>query len=194
MRVGWDVSHLEFTITDYYYFGKLQRFLSKAGLQVAEVPEFTQLVDYDVIVFNYPEQPFTDEEIGLIRHWVHDGKSVIFAGYYKDEDHVGTNINQVAHKFGLSLDLADKQDPTSDDPYYFNVVTKGGLRGVFPCSDTVSGGEPVGMSSVGPVISEVRFGKGRFVLLGSCVFWDSFSLYLKDNAEIALRLLTDKDL
>ncbi|WP_018963076.1 hypothetical protein [Coprothermobacter platensis] len=189
MRVGWDISHLEFTVTDYYYFGKLNMFLQRNGFVVEEVGDFNQLSSFDTIVFNYPEVAFNDIEIGNIRQWAEAGKNIIFAGYYKNEDGVGSNINKVTQHFGLRMKLEEPQDPTSEDPYFLNVKSRSGLEGVFPCSDIVEGGEALLTSAVGTTACKIDVGKGKIVLLGSCVFWDSFSLPLKQNSAITSCLL-----
>jgi len=66
MKIGWDTSHLEFTIADYYYFGKLSDLLLNSGFLVDEVKDFDTLNRYDTIVFNYPEKPFNDAEVNKI--------------------------------------------------------------------------------------------------------------------------------
>jgi len=151
MKIGWDTSHLEFTIADYYYFGKLSDLLLNSGFLVDEVKDFDTLNRYDTIVFNYPEKPFNDAEVNKIDSWVRQGKVVIFAGYYKNEDGVGENINGITKHFGLTLNLSEALDQSSEDPYFVNVVSRTGLRGVFPCTDTVSGGEAILTSKVGNV-------------------------------------------
>jgi len=194
MKIGWDTSHLEFTIADYYYFGKLSDLLLNSGFLVDEVKDFDTLNRYDTIVFNYPEKPFNDAEVNKIDSWVRQGKVVIFAGYYKNEDGVGENINGITKHFGLTLNLSEALDQSSEDPYFVNVLSRTGLRGVFPCTDTVSGGEAILTSKVGNVGCQIKLGMGKLVLLGSCVFWDSFSLHLADNATIATKLLAGEEI
>ncbi|HHY43614.1 MAG TPA: hypothetical protein GX508_02075 [Coprothermobacter sp.] len=193
MKIGWDISHLEFTITDYYYYGKLSHFLKECGFIVSEVKDFESLGHYDTIVFNYPEKAFSDLEVHQIESWVSKGKIVVFAGYYKNEDGVGEIINSVTKHFGLTMNLNETLDHSSEDPYFVNVVSRNGLKGVFPCTDTVSGSEVILTSSVGHVGSQVRVGTGKIILLGTCVFWDSFSLHLADNATIAKRILAGEE-
>jgi hypothetical protein len=194
VTIGWDVSHLEFIISDYYYFGKLNKFLADEGFTVQEVEAYDDLRYFDTIVFNYPELSFSESEVNQIFTWLEEGKTIIFAGYYKNEDGVGENINRVIERFGMRMNLEEPMDFTSDDPYYVHVTTRTGLKGIFPCTDTVSGGEPILFSSVGDVGTQVKVGKGKIITLGSCVFWDSFSLALGDNAHITKLILSGLEL
>jgi hypothetical protein len=46
-RVGWSITHQEFTITDYYYFSILQREAEKHNIIIEEVDRWEKLKDYE---------------------------------------------------------------------------------------------------------------------------------------------------
>jgi len=83
IRVGWSITHQEFTITDYYYFSILQKEAERAGIVIEEISDWSSLEKYDTLVFNYPEKPFTEAEGRWIEKLVWErGKKVILLGYY----------------------------------------------------------------------------------------------------------------
>ena len=61
-RVAWSITHQEITITDYYYFYLLQKEAEKRGLIKHEVAKWEKLIEYDTIVYTYPEIPFSEKE------------------------------------------------------------------------------------------------------------------------------------
>lgn len=217
MAVAWDYTHQEFTITDHYFFSTLQRECAREGIQVDEVRDWRRLGEYEVIVFNYPERPFTDREVEEVAQLVEEeGKRVILLGYYKNEDGVADACNSLAARFGLHLNpdvVLDGSSNHQDDPYF--VVTSRvyrfnqGIRKVLlPCTSSVrltSGrGEPLieaeptarSDKAFPPILaasyrSRDRRGgsRGEFILLGTCVFWSNHSIDLYDNRELALNLL-----
>ena len=77
IRIGWDISHREFTIRDYYYFSKLYDTLISLGAVVEELMDIRNINGYDIVVFNYPEEPFNNEERRIIRKFVEQGGRVI---------------------------------------------------------------------------------------------------------------------
>ena len=71
-------------------------------------------------------------------------------------------------------------------------------RVLFPCSASIGihgdSGRPIvlkeGISSKRTVIAaEVRVGEGRFILLGTCVFWDNFAIKKYSNLGFSLNFL-----
>jgi len=46
-RVGWSITHQEFTITDYYYFSVLQKKAPEFNLAIDEVDDWEKLSSYD---------------------------------------------------------------------------------------------------------------------------------------------------
>jgi len=217
MTVAWDYTHLEFTITDHYFFSVLQGECAKEGIQVDEVRDWRKLREYEVIVFNYPERPFTDREVEEVAQLVEEGgKRVILLGYYKNEDGVADACNSLAARFGLHLNpdvVLDEGSNHRGDPYF--VVTsrvlrfsRGVGRVLLPCTSSVGlipgRGEPLieaeptarSDKDFPPILAaSYRSGAsgGEFILFGTCVFWSNHSINLYDNRELALNLLRTPD-
>ncbi|MGE5445395.1 MAG: hypothetical protein ACM3SR_12475 [Ignavibacteriales bacterium] len=208
VKIGWDISHLEFTIEDHYYFSILKSSLKESGAAVKEVDSFKDITGYDVTVLNYPEKTFTKEEIKLVREYLHKGRRVIAAGYYNNEDNIAGCINSLSSHFGLSLNgdkVRDKSNNDEGDDLL--VVTKRVLsyndsveRVLFPCSASINiqkdFGKPIviGEDSSRPrkktvIGAEAQVGKGKFILLGTCVFWDNFAIRKYSNLRFSLNLL-----
>ncbi len=74
MRVAWSATHQEFLLSDGYYFSGLYKELSKRGVLIEEVEDFDRLFEYDVIIFNYPENPFEQEERERIKKSLQEDK------------------------------------------------------------------------------------------------------------------------
>ncbi len=187
MRIGWDASHGEFLITDYYYFSKLKRLAEEEGIKIDAVAKYSRLEKYDVIVFNYPEVRFKTSEIKMLRRWIRNGKNVIFAGYYNDFDDVNTNINRVLSKVGIDIKL--NNDIVRDEPYYkdqnFPIAEYNGLKVVMPCSSSVEG-EAILKTKKYCLAAK----QSEVIVIGTCVFWDNYSIELFNNKEFSLMLLS----
>ena len=215
-RVGWSITHQEFTVTDYYYFSVLQKKSEEFGLEIDEVDEWEKLYTYDTIVFNYPEIPFTEEEVKFIQDLVENkGKKVILLGYYKNEDRIADTCNTLAKAFGMELngdEVTDDVNNHNGDPY-FVVTTKirrykeGVEKILMPCTASikplmpdikvVARGEDTSLSNQGNytlLIAEHFAPKsgGYFCLAGTCVFWDNYSIELYDNLKFSMNLLHHK--
>ncbi len=211
-KIAWDIHHQEFTIEDHYYFSTLKLLLKNAGAEVNETVSLSEVEHYDVIVFNYPERAFTDSEGKHVREVVFSGKKAIACGYYKNEDNVASCINSLSLHFGLFLNSDEVKDEVSNDgkdPLF--VVTTRVLsydatvkRVVLPCTGSIKIekslgkpiilGEPSAYSSSGSdreVIlgAETIAGEGKFILIGTCVFWDNFSIKKYNNLDFSLNLL-----
>ncbi|MCS7083973.1 MAG: hypothetical protein NZL90_03175, partial [Aquificaceae bacterium] len=63
VKVGWSITHQEFTISDYYYFSILQKEALKQNIIIDEVSDWKSLENYHTIVFNYPEIAFSENEV-----------------------------------------------------------------------------------------------------------------------------------
>ncbi len=222
VRVGWSITHQEFTITDYYYFSILQKEAQKAGIDIEEVDDWNRLREYDTIVFNYPEIPFTEEEAKEVERWVwEDGKKVILLGYYKNEDHIAETCNSLARRFGMELNPDEVTDEESnhEGDKYFVVTSKirrynkndrnevnvekillpctASIRPIMPDIKIVARAEDTAVSSEGNytlLIAEqiAPPSGGYFCLAGTCVFWDNYSISLYDNLNFSLNLLRHK--
>ncbi len=215
-RVGWSITHQEFTVTDYYYFSVLQKKAPEFGLEIDEVSEWEKLSSYDTVVFNYPEIPFTEEEVKFIQDLVENkGKKVILLGYYKNEDRIADTCNTLARAFGMELngdEVTDEVNNHKGDPY-FVVTTKirrykdGVEKVLLPCTASIKPlmpdikvvvrGEDTSLSNQGNytlLIAEHFAPKsgGYFCLAGTCVFWDNYSIELYDNLKFSMNLLYHK--
>ncbi|NPA33277.1 MAG: ThuA domain-containing protein [Aquificae bacterium] len=219
VKVGWDITHQEFTITDYYYFSILQREAQKAGIEIDEVDDWESLNKYDVIVLNYPEIPFTQEEVKDVQRWVQkDGKKVILAGYYKNEDKIADTCNTLARAFGMELNPDEVTDEVNNHKgdKYFVVTSKirrynkneknevnvhkimlacgASIKPIMPDIKVVARGEDTARSNMGnyPLLIAEQLhpqSGGYFCLAGTCVFWDNYSITLYDNLNFSLNLL-----
>ncbi len=222
VRVGWDITHQEFTITDYYYFSILQREAEKVGIEIEEVDDWGKIENYDVIVFNYPEVPFTEEEGRWVEKLVWEkGKKVILLGYYKNEDRIADTCNTLARRFGMELnpdEVTDEKNNHGGDKYFvvtskirrYNKSEKNevnvkkivlactaSIRPIMPDTKIVVRAEDTAVSSQGNytlLIAEqiAPPSGGYFCLAGTCVFWDNYSITLYDNLNFALNMLRHK--
>jgi len=210
-KVAWDYTHQEFTITDYYYFSILQKVCRENGIEVDEVTDWSKLPDYDVVVFNYPEIAFTEKEVEDVKRLVESGKRVIILGYYKNEDNIADTVNSLATAFGLKMngdEVTDKVNNHNNDPYF--VVTSkiyryndGVNKLMLACTPSITlegentevviEGEETAVSNQGnkPILGALyrHPDGGEFIVIGTCVFWDNYSIELYDNKRFALNLL-----
>ncbi|MGB9859839.1 MAG: hypothetical protein ACPLQP_07910 [Moorellaceae bacterium] len=216
VRIAWSSSHQEFLISDSYYFSDLAQECRKHHIVIEEVSEFDRLFSYEAIVFNYPEQPFTGAEIEVIKTAVlRDKKRVLLAAHFQNKDNVARICSQLARHFGLLVledGVFDPENHMRDDPFLIITTEVGayndGVRQVvFPYSAPLELLEPAkivlksmktattGHGQISPVLAAEKTypGGGSFVLLGSCVFWDNFSLSQADNLRFALNLLKGPD-
>ncbi len=208
IKIGWDISHLEFTIEDHYYFSILKSSIKEAGAAVEEVDSFIDITDYDVVVLNYPEKPFTRGEAALVKKYLEVGNKVIVGGYYNNEDKVADNINSLSSHFGLFLSSDKVRDKSSNDNGDdLLVVTSRVLsykdsvkKVLFPCVSSIN----LQSAYAIPIVllenfmspkretvigAEAQVGKGKFILIGTCVFWDNFAIKKYANLRFSLNLL-----
>ncbi|HEY7535479.1 MAG TPA: hypothetical protein VH878_05995 [Thermodesulfobacteriota bacterium] len=208
IKIAWDVSHLEFTIEDHYYFSILKSSIKDAGGVVKEVDSLKDIKGYDVVVLNYPEKPFTKGEAALLKQNLQKGKKVIVCGYYNNEDKIADTINSLSSNFGFFLrsdKVMDKSSNENSDDLL--VVTSRVLsyndsvkRVLFPCSASVKMNtglarpivlleNPPGSKNSAVIGAETQVGEGKFILLGTCVFWDNFAINKYSNLRFSLNLL-----
>jgi len=213
MKVGWDVSHMEFTITDHYYFSKLRKLLAREGVNVVTLESLDNIEDFDVIVLNYPEKQFSKDEKDRLIKFVENGGRLIALGYYKNEDGVSGVLNDIAKEFGMKIlndVVLDEENNVNGDPYFpvtsrVADILNGIKKVVLPCSapiliDREKGrilitGEKTSKSELNTstIMAGVsKKGKGEFILIGTCVFWDNYSIDLYDNSKLAIWLLKYK--
>lgn len=210
VKIGWDISHLEFTIEDHYYFSILKSSLKESGAVVKEVDSFKDITRYDVTVLNYPEKTFTKDEAKLMREYLYEGRRVIAAGYYNNEDNIAGCINSLSSHFGLSLNRDKVRDKSNNDEGDDLLVVTSKIfsyndsvsRILFPCPASIN----IHAASGRPIIctknslhsrkktvigAEAQVGKGKFILLGTCVFWDNFAIRKYSNLRFSLNLLLE---
>ncbi len=213
-KIGWSASHREFIVSDHYYFSHLENLLQKNGYQLEEVEDFSRLGDYDVIVFNYPEDPFSDMEMNLMKEWLKDGKKIIYTSYYKDEDNVSDVLNDFLKDFGFYF----RRDIVKDAVNNYNgdelfVVTSNVdeklsrdiEKVLLPCSASIKivdgdvvplvRAEETATSSSGVAGSELvlvaskKAGNGEIIAVGTAVFWDNYSIDKFSNKNFILRMI-----
>lgn len=61
------------------------------------------LDDCDVLILKTPTKPYTDEEVEVICHYVEEGGGLYLIGDHTNVFGTGSNLNQVAERFGLSF-------------------------------------------------------------------------------------------
>ncbi|MEN3033647.1 MAG: hypothetical protein ABDH18_01490 [Aquificaceae bacterium] len=220
VRVGWSITHQEFTITDYYYFSILQKEASRQNILIEEVSDWKSLENYSTIVFNYPEMPFSEREVKDVERWVYElGKKVILLGYYKNEDNIANNCNTLARAFGMELnsdEVTDDKSNHNNEPYFivtskirrYNKDEKNkvsvksillpccaSIKPLMPDIKIVARAEDSAISNQGNytlLIAEhiASQSGGYFCLAGTCVFWDNYSITLYDNLAFSLQMLS----
>lgn len=221
-KVGWSITHQEFTVTDYYYFSKIEKEAPKHGIIIEEVDNWDKLVNYDTIVFNYPEIPFTDKEVKDVDKWVREyGKKVILLGYYKNEDHIADTCNTLAKNFGMILnsdEVVDEINNHDKDKYFIKTskirrynTTKDNeinvkkivlpctcsIKSLMPDIKVVARAEETAKSNQDNDVLLIAdyidpVSGGYFTLAGTCVFWDNYAIVLEDNLNFSLNMLRHK--
>lgn len=204
MKVGWDATHGEFLIDDHYYFSKLRSIAEAEGIQIHTVGSFSKLEKYDIIVFNYPEIRFKIREASRIKGWLRKGKTVVFASYYNNLDNVTFIINRVLKwldsELRINSDVILDEKFNRNDPMYPLALWRN-ERVLMPCSSSVSGGEAIIVGSDSSRSSrgfEAIFASrecmngGEVVAIGTCVFWDNYSIDEFSNRDLAMAILSGK--
>jgi len=207
MRIAWDLSHLEFSIEDEYYFSKLMELIKSSGLELLVSENFEKTLQADVAVFNYPEESFSEREVSLISDFIKKGGRAIFLAYYKNEDRVAEHINEVSTNFGIEFQYNDVRDHKNNAGEPFLILTSRihfpGLkigRIVLPCTCTLKlsqNAKPLVETEAtatikAPVFGYAKHGNGVIICGGTCVFWDDYSLEKYENAKFSLALLKNK--
>ncbi|RMA92556.1 hypothetical protein [Hydrogenothermus marinus] len=211
-KIGWDISHQEFIISDHYYFSKLQRYINEAGMQVDEVDEFEKLANYDTIIFNYPEIPFKKEEVDFIEELVKKGKTVGIFAYYKNEDHIADTCNTLSERFGIKFNgdiIIDNINNYDNDNLLITTTDISNMNNsinkvMLACTDSLLTTDPkvrILVHGEDTCESKLEFepilfaeyvdeNGGKFIAGGTCVFWDNYSIDLYNNKEFSLDLLS----
>ncbi|MGH2331591.1 hypothetical protein [Thermoanaerobacter mathranii] len=216
MKVAWSATHREFLLSDGYYFSGLYRELSKKGIVMEEVEDFDKLFEYDVIVFNYPENPFTDEEKKEIRKLLESyKKKIIFTTHFRNKDRVSEICNGITRDYGIYIlpeGVKDEKFYLEDD---FLIITTDNIElynqdvkeVVFPYAaplhiedevDVVLRGRETSFTDSNKnspiLIAQKRFDSGgKLMVCGSCIFWDNFSLFRFDNLRFVINMFLDME-
>lgn len=209
IRIGWDVSHLEFTIDDHYYYSVLKSKIIELGASVTTLKSLEYLKGIDVLVLNYPEKLFTKREVTKVMNFIEEGNRVVACGYYNNEDGIADCINSISNNFGLVLKkdcVRDKSNNYKGDELL--LVTSrvlshdyGVAKILLPCCSSIKlrgkSNSVIAMSQGSkslPVTEKViaaqsKFGRGEFILIGTCVFWDNYSISRYSNLSFSINLL-----
>ncbi len=207
--IGWDVSHLEFTIDDHYYYSILKSKIIESGASVTTLKSLEDLRGIDVLVLNYPEKSFTKREVEKIAKFVEKGNRVVACGYYNNEDGIADCINSIASPFGLALRkdcVRDKLNNYRGDELL--LVTSRILshdykvrKILLPCCSSIkvrgksnsvvamSQGSRSGRGTGQIIAAQSYIGKGEFILIGTCAFWDNYSISRYSNLRFSINLL-----
>lgn len=200
-----DRSKKEFQLSGYYY-SKLVELLNKIGSHyIAHSPE--EWKKGNVIIFNYPEERFKENEIQKIDELVKNGKRIILLGYYADEDGVCGVINDVSKEYGIKLLKGCVEDKDSCDEIISKkdekmvVTTKIYDYNINVRKICVPYCAPLSLKGEAKLIAESEKGQGmiaqykedsngEIIVSGSCVFCDNFSIRKCDNEKFTINLLT----
>ncbi|MGB9638018.1 MAG: hypothetical protein ACP5RD_03735 [bacterium] len=201
-NIVWSYTKGEFVVFDHYYFSKLYSFLSKE--YNLYIPTFFDDIfnhEIDIIVFNYPEIEFQDNEVQKILELFYNGKTILFLSYYNNEDNSSKICNKVLNRVGLNInydEVIDKINNIENDEYLLvtskvnDLLKKNVNKVILPCSSSIGIiGNNRDFKYIDLVLSEngVPLVKGVFnnnnngkiLAFGTCVFWDNFSLIKFDN-------------
>lgn len=209
VRIGWDVSHLEFTIDDHYYYSVLKSNIIESGASVATLNSLEYLNGFDVLVLNYPEKSFTKREVKKVMKFIGEGNRVVACGYYNNEDGIADCINSISSNFGLTLKKDSVRDTLNNDKGdELLLVTSRVLshdykvrKILLPCCSSIKmRGKSNSVVAVSQgskslprteeiIAAQSNFGRGEFILIGTCVFWDNYAISRYSNLRFSINLL-----
>lgn len=205
MNILWNTGHREFTVFDYYYYSKLKSNLESLSnlRENKNILTFKLLKKYHMAIFNYPETSFSKGEIEAIEKYVLKGGRVILCAYYQNEDGVADISSSVSKNFGITFNGDGVRDENNSLLITVNVdgnifscrSSNGSLEVSFPCSCSLNIENEVEVEVLAKFNDKVvaaisRKGNGCLVCLGTCVFWDNFSIEKEDNYKFVERILT----
>jgi len=193
LRVVWDTSHQEFTVFDYYYFSSLELFLKQRTIVIENRSPLDKvsLFERDILVINYPEISFSEEEVKSVNEFVRKGGRLLVAAYYQNEDNVAHICSGLLSFAGIKFSDGVVVDPESGllttaritDKAKTKIEGSNFEKVFFPCACPVisDNGIPLLEVSGQPVAYYVRHGTGEIIALGTAVFWDNFAIDREDN-------------
>lgn len=208
----WSYSKGEFVIFDHYYFSTLyqyinQNFKLEIPTKFSELLKIANKQDFELIIFNYPEKPFTNNQINSILELFNQGKKILFLTYYKNEDNSSQIVNSIISKVGLKInydEVVDFHQNHNNDKY---LITTSKIHDklksevkkiIMPCTSTISIEKNkdyiyevlVKTESEEKIIAaQANNKKGKIIAFGTCVFWDNFSISLYDNFQFTKNLI-----
>ncbi len=197
MKVAWDVSHSEFAVKDHYYYSKLMEYAAKEGLNIEEIDDLRVIDEYDVLVINYPEEKFSDNEARIVEAFVKRGGILIVLAYYENKDDSARASTSLSKNFGVKFNEDKITSESSGDNEYIIITSKVKKfnrdveRVLIPCPCSVNGGNYFVFEEKKeiPIFSYIRCGKGIAVFGGSCAFWDNHSIDRESNKNFSMNLL-----
>lgn len=200
-NIVWSYTKGEFVVFDHYYFSKLYSFLSKEyNLYIPTY--FYDIFNYkiDILIFNYPEIEFQDNEVEKILELFYNGKTILFLSYYNNEDNSSKICNKVLNKVGLNInydEVIDDINNIENDKYLLitsrinDLLKENVNKIILPCSSSIDVlynnkdfkyVDLVLSESGVPLVRGVfNNNNGKILAFGTCVFWDNFSLIKFDN-------------
>ena len=204
-RLAWSYAKGEFIITDHYYFSILEKLVSQR-YEWRLPTSFDEIEAFNphVIVFNYPEKPFSPEEVKRVLKWIEEGKGVGLFSYYLNEDEVTENVNRILKEAGVEILTDEVRDPKScykgddllvvTDNLHPLLKEKGVKEVMLACTSSLKIDDstiPLVKDRTGEkvLVAYKEIGKGRVVFGGTCVFWDNFSIEKYDNEKYSLEIL-----
>jgi len=212
----WSYTKGEFVVFDHYYFSILYDYLKNnytleiptSFSTLLKLAKKNSLVDFNTIIFNYPEKRFTKRQIDNIIELFNMGKRIVFLTYYKNEDNSSYIANSILQKVGLYInndEIIQNESIHNNDKYLIitdkiNEKLKDNVEKIIiPCSSSISfkakdnySYSPLVKTYSGDKIiaMEVTNNKnGKIIAFGSCVFWDNFSIVLYNNFQFVKNLI-----
>ncbi len=203
-KIAWSTAHQEFIISDHYYFWKLEKFIKETlGKEVEEVDNLEDVLsgDYDTLIFNYPEIPFEEKDVEIVKKFLARGGKVGIFGYYKNEDRIADTINTLISHFGMKHNgdiVTDEVNNDEGDALMIRADMVDGGEVVLACTSTVEGGKPIVVGKDTSrsnqdkelvFFAEKEIDGGKLIVGGTCVFWDNYSIDRGDNKKLIAYIL-----
>ncbi len=189
-----------------YYYSVILEIINEIGHHyISRSPAEWEIGD--IVIFNYPEKEFKENEIEKIDELIKNGKYVIFTAYYDNEDCVCEIINDISKQYGIEvlntcikdndncMEIKGKKDEkmvVTSKIHRFNKSVEKIVLGY--CA-------PISVKSNANALVESEKGEnmaayykddsdGMLIVFGTCTFWDNFSIDKFDNRKFVENLLS----
>ncbi len=195
-----------------YYYSKIGKLIESIGYhKIAYSPEDWE--KGDIIIFNYPQPKkdrdgiriFKERYIEKIDSLIKEGRRVIFTGYYNNEDGVCDAINSVSKNYGIKiLDFVVEDDENCFENDEKMVITSK-INEFNKNVEKILLGycAPVRAREDAEIFVESENGEGMagyykddsggmLVVIGTCVYWDNYSIDKFDNFGFSRNLIEHK--